>query len=105
VFQLRNTLVHYQPENMPADWELVVKSRLQSLRGRFDNNRLMAGSGNPWWPDHCLGHGCAEWSVQSVVGLADHVSDLINLQLNYRRLGSDGYGQQPGLPVHTALCS
>lgn len=81
VMKLRNTLVHYKPESIsPGE-----KHRLsQQLQGKFDSNRLFEGSGNPFFPDHCLGFGCATWAITSVTGLADEFFARIDIQPHYK---------------------
>lgn len=79
---LRNAIAHYKSEDVAADVEHDLTSRLQ---GRFPPNRLMTGSGNPWWPDHCLGYGCAAWARGVVKDLADQVVDRVGVRPNYRR--------------------
>jgi len=74
VFDLRNIIVHYRPEALAMDE--VFPHRLETrLRGKFAPNALWAGASDPWWPNHCLGHGCARWAVTSVVAFADRVCD------------------------------
>lgn len=102
VFRLRNALVHYKPEDVAADWVHRLEER---LKGKFASNRLMNGSPNPWWPDHCLGHGCSEWAAQSVVAFTDYVSDAVGLRLNYRRVfDPDNLARAPGPPASPAVC-
>ena len=67
--KLRNALVHYEPETLligenPASPEEVhyLESR---LKGKFRMNQLMKGTANPFFPNKCLGHGCANWAVES----------------------------------------
>jgi len=79
---LRNTLVHYRSESVAAD---VEHRFTKALRGRFPDNKLMSGSGNPWWPDHALGTGCASWSFASAKDFADVVTDALQITPNYRR--------------------
>jgi hypothetical protein len=58
--KLRNAIVHARPETRgTAD----VDSFSQALQKRFPPCRLMANSANPYYPDHCLGAGCASWAV------------------------------------------
>jgi hypothetical protein len=40
------------------------------LQGKFNLNPL-TGAGNPFYPDKCLGHGCAEWAVNSSIKFVD----------------------------------
>ncbi|HEY3117090.1 MAG TPA: hypothetical protein VGK54_10135 [Chloroflexota bacterium] len=66
------------------------------LRGKFDDNRLMEGSGNPWWPSHGLGYGCSAWAVRSARALADRVLDNVGINPNYRRIEAGGWnGREP----------
>lgn len=65
---LRNAIAHFRPvwasleDRRKSEVEL---SKLESrLRGRFALNSLMSRS-NPFFPDLCLGSGCAAWSVTS----------------------------------------
>lgn len=78
---LRNELVHYEPE-----WQVVTSETPQSqqhrlrkaLRGRFEENPL-TGAGNPFFPDKCLGHGCAEWALETAVSFADKFVELAGI--------------------------
>ncbi len=76
LIKLRNALVHYKSESVSAD---IEHRFTKALRGRFDDNRLMEGSGNPWWPDHALGAGCAQWAFESAMALADATSDALEI--------------------------
>lgn len=75
MIDLRNSLMHYEPEWMlngstaplqPTDVHILEKG----LKGKFKMNPL-TGAGNPFYPDKCLGHGCAKWCVESSVSLVD----------------------------------
>jgi hypothetical protein len=79
---LRNAVMHFRPESVAADLDHRFT---KSLKGRFADNALMSGSGNPWWPDHALGAGCAQWAYASAKALADTVTDMIGVAPNYRR--------------------
>jgi hypothetical protein len=94
--KLRNAVAHYQPELLFTD----VPHRLATqLTSKFAANVLMAGAGNPWWPDHCLGAGCAEWAVQTAMALADHVASAVGITPNYQRTRRSGWmGQPPDSP-------
>lgn len=83
VRDLRNKLVHYQPKSLGGR----IKHSLDSLlSGKFQDNKLMEGSGNPWFPDKCLGYGCAEWSVRAVSAFADEFFSRIGVVPNYQRV-------------------
>ncbi len=59
--KMRNVLIHYRPE---WDNELDEHKKVQDrLNGRFPLNPL-AHPGSLWFPDQCLGAGCAEWAVK-----------------------------------------
>jgi hypothetical protein len=92
---LRNRLIHFRPEDRSAEDEAhAIEKR---IRGKFSDNALMTGSGNAWWPDHALGYGAAVWAHRSVKALADHVSDAIAIEPNYRRVEASGwFGTMPG---------
>jgi hypothetical protein len=93
VIDLRNALVHFKPEDVAADEEHKLEKR---LRRKFPDNRLMEGSGNPWWPSHGLAHGCCEWAARSARALADRVLDDIGIIPNYRRAEAAGWnGREP----------
>lgn len=65
---LRNKLVHFRP-----DWVTIgyyapkgqkgLQSLEKKLRGKFPENTAVSGSHLPFFPDRCLGYGCAEWAV------------------------------------------
>jgi len=94
VTQLRNAILHYRPEHVAADEPHKMEER---LRGKFTDNRLMEGSGNAWWPDHSLGHGCAEWAARSALAFADQICRELGIRPNYQRIADSGWhGKPPG---------
>lgn len=90
--KLRNAVAHYQPELLFTD---VSHRMAAQLGGKFSANVLMAGAGNPWWPDHCLGAGCAAWAIQTATALADHVANAVGITPNYQRTRQGGWMGQP----------
>jgi hypothetical protein len=56
---LRNTLTHYKPEWDDAKIHVEIRGRLE---GKFDVNPLAPGA-YLWFPEQCLGSGCAKWAV------------------------------------------
>lgn len=66
---LRNAIVHYRSETTTVDQEHRLQKKLQ---GSFPENRLTS-AGNAWWPDKCLGCGCAMWAHKSARALVDEV--------------------------------
>lgn len=94
--QLRNAIAHYRPEDLSADEPALMEKR---LRGKFPDNKMLTGSGNAWWPDHCLGTGCARWVLESVVAVADHVVAATGVMTNYSVHRETGWlGGVPGAP-------
>jgi hypothetical protein len=73
LIDLRNALVHYEPEwiSHRDDSDPDQKARHKfdkSLKGKFKTCPL-TGAGNPFWPDGCIGYGCARWSVKTALSL------------------------------------
>jgi len=56
---LRNALTHYKPEWDDAKIHVEIRGRLE---GKFDVNPLATGA-YLWFPEQCLGSGCAKWAV------------------------------------------
>ena len=68
LMHLRNTLVHYVPEWLPPisseDPDVTIEHKLEKqLKGKFEVNPMFRSSGNPFFPDKCLGYGCAQWAI------------------------------------------
>ncbi len=71
--KLRNALIHYEPEWIIDISEIneIEPHKFESmLKGKFNLNPI-AGDGNPFYPHKCLGHGCAEWAVNSSIKFVD----------------------------------
>lgn len=81
VTKLRNNLVHYKPESLSVtDCHRLSKQ----LTGKFPKNKLMNESGNPFFPDQCLGYGCAKWAIKAVEDFANNFFKLIDITPNYQ---------------------
>jgi hypothetical protein len=79
--KLRNAIAHFRPQELSPDKPAKME---QALRPRkFAENRLSEGSDNPWWPDKCLGWGCADWSLRGAVALADYVVNAVGVRPDY----------------------
>ena len=75
LIQLRNALVHYEPE-----WDTALKKHKSiedKLKDCFNINPFSHDT-DAFFPKKCLGHGCAEWSVKSTI---EFIGDF------YRRMG------------------
>lgn len=64
LIKLRNALVHYKPEWV-GDEPHKFEQRLKKYQ--FDINVIMKSPGNAFFPQQCLGHGCAKWALQSSI--------------------------------------
>lgn len=61
---IRNELIHFEPVWTSVEAE-KAKRRILSLqeKKKFSLNPLITAAANPFYPDKCLGHGCARWAV------------------------------------------
>jgi len=80
---LRNALVHYSPEwhyfGEAGPQTLKERHRLEkTLGGKFTQNPL-ADPGLPFFPDKCLGGGCARWSIESCKAFYDDFRERMGL--------------------------
>lgn len=102
VVRLRNAILHFHPEDLPARKPEEREKTLRTMEAalnekKFNDNRLMMGSGNSWWPDKCLGFGCVEWTLQAVTNLTDHVVNVVGVRPNYVVHRATGWlGNVPG---------
>ena len=74
LMRLRNALIHYEVE-----WVQAGEHRIENaLRGRFPLNPFFPEDlDNTFYPDKCLGHGCAKWAVHSSLEFADSFHDRL----------------------------
>lgn len=85
LIQLRNALIHYKPE---WDTELDVHRNLEEkLSKRFAHNPHEPNT-KSFFPHRCLGHGCAEWAVQTAMGF--YVIFMKRIDLPLRDMSSAG---------------
>ena len=83
--KLRNALIHYEPEwyscqiNQCSINEELNKLARQLL-GKFDVSEIYKNTGNSFFPDKCLGHGCAEWAINSSIKFADEFFGKIGMK-------------------------
>lgn len=87
--RLRNALLHYKPRWRPGagspETTIPLDQRLQS-KG-FPLNPLFPKE-NPFFPDRCLSHGCAEWAIRSAVALTDDFLSRLGVSAPYQYLNS-----------------
>jgi hypothetical protein len=87
LIELRNALMHYEPKDVvspPRNQQERHKFE-KALKGRFPKNPFM-GRGNAFYPDKCLGHGCAAWAVGSSVDFIDQFCEKIGIEPTYRSI-------------------
>jgi hypothetical protein len=95
---LRNALVHAKPESVTTVSEMdptsVDVQRLEKLlrAKNFAMNPFLNGLANPFFPDKCLGHGCARWGVASAFAFADEFFSRLGLTPVY-----DGFRSSLGV--------
>jgi hypothetical protein len=78
---LRNALMHATPEWVGAD----EAHRFDALKTKFPQNSKMAASGNAFFPDKCLGAGCAQWVIESVFTYANAFCSRLSFTAHYMR--------------------
>jgi len=87
---IRNYLMHYRREwvtiqtgTTPDAGTGAPADRFeQHLRDRFRENPL-APKNLPFFPDRCLGHGCAEWAVNTSLSFTDRFFAALGLPASY----------------------
>lgn len=81
LLRLRDALMSCSPE-----WD-DKKGKRQTLEKRLKNKFLpntLASSGDPWFPDRCLGAGCAIWSVKTVQTFSDDFCHRMGIPIRAR---------------------
>lgn len=81
---LRNDLTHARPETR-ASFDEEQQNMRKRMTAKFKPNRLMENAANPFFPDHYLGVGCADWAVKTANAFANEFFGRLRIQPNYRR--------------------
>lgn len=87
---IRNYLLHYKREwvvigdgeNRGRGGDTTGAKFEKSLRRKFATNPL-ARKNQPFFPDKCLGHGCAEWAVVNSLIFTDEFFRRLDLPAPY----------------------
>lgn len=92
LIKLRSALVHYKPKTVTfvsdVEAEPVTRTYLEKrLRGKFTLNPLVSEA-NPFFPDRCLSHGCADWAVVSSLEFTDQFFLRMGLTPTYEHVRS-----------------
>jgi hypothetical protein len=90
LISIRNYLMHYRREwvTIPTGTTPDTGTGAHAekfeylLRGRFRENPL-AAKNLPFFPDRCLGHGCAEWAVTTSLLFTDRFFAALDLPASY----------------------
>jgi hypothetical protein len=90
LMEIRNYLMHYRREWVIIQEGGVSDAREETrtekfekmLKNKFVENPL-AHKNRPYFPDKCLGHGCAEWAVLNSLGLTDEFFLKLELPAPY----------------------
>ncbi len=88
--EIRNHLLHYKREwvvvrgSGPAreHYDTTAEKFEKTLRRKFAINPL-AAQNQPFFPDKCLGHGCAEWAVVNCLIVTDTFFRRLQLPAPY----------------------
>lgn len=82
--QLRNALIHFEPEWVSSDQPQNIEKQLQ---GKFELNPLVP-EGCAFFPHRCLSHSCAEWAVKSSLKFTDDFFARIGITPKYENFRS-----------------
>jgi hypothetical protein len=82
--QLRNSFVHYEPEEILAFSSLPTTSSdihniEKKLKGRFPESKMWP-AGNPFYPDRMLGFGCCAWAINHTIDFYDLFNSKMSLK-------------------------
>jgi len=87
--ELRNELVHADAEWVWLDEnEKMQKSKTrkfeEKLKNKFDPNPYVKGG--PFFPNRCIGYGCAKWAISTVVNYSDEFFKRMELVPRYEHI-------------------
>lgn len=90
IISIRNHLMHYRREwvviSSGQDSRALQKNQTDKfdrvLKNRFRENPLVPKA-LPFFPDRCLGHGCAEWAVTTCLSFTDRFFKSLCLPAPY----------------------
>lgn len=83
VIKLRNELIHFKPSTLSSH-DVDENNFKNKLKGKFSLNVLMENSGNPFFPDKCLGYGCAKWAVEACKDFTNAFFSKLGIKPNYQ---------------------
>jgi len=90
LIEIRNYLMHYRREWLIMQDDEEVRNREETRAGKFEKllkNKFLqnpfAQKNQPFFPDHLLGHGCAEWAVRNSLEFTDEFFKNLELPAPY----------------------
>lgn len=81
LIELRNLITHFRPQSVRAGEAMKIEKKIGT---RFATTRAPIGDGNPWFPDRCLGAGCAQWAVRVAKEFADAFHERLGVRGAYQ---------------------
>jgi hypothetical protein len=95
LLDLRDALVHHQPER--HDEAQRHQSLQRRLRSCFSPNTLL-GPRARWFPDLCLGAGCATWALRSAEAFSNEFSARMGIPSRVRPTPGSRRPRRPRRP-------
>jgi hypothetical protein len=90
LIEIRNYLLHYKREWVVVRGDRAFEKGEETKTGKFEKVlqkkfaiNPLAAKNMPFFPDKCLGHGCAEWAVVNSVIFADAFFFRLGLPVPY----------------------
>jgi len=85
--QLRNALVHYEPNWQEHESIAKDAHRLEKImKSRISICNKLTGGPNPFYPDKLLGYGCAKWAVETSVNFINNFCNDIGVLPPYQNI-------------------
>jgi demethoxyubiquinone hydroxylase (CLK1/Coq7/Cat5 family) len=81
LIHMRNALIHFKPE-WPEEKDVHKKIERQ-IESKFPLSPFFQG--NSIFPEKCMSHGCAEWSVQVALAFVEAFTTETGIENRYRK--------------------
>jgi len=84
LISLRNDFVHYKAELIDLAGNKKDKSQKleKKIKSKIKKLNPLTGKDNPFFPDKCLGYGCALWAIQSSVAFTKDFFQTMGLNFH-----------------------
>ena len=90
LIEIRNHLMHYKREWVVIGDGGIRNAGEETTGGKFERNlrkkfaiNPLASKNQPFFPDKCLGHGCAEWAIMNSLIFTDEFFRRLELPAPY----------------------